>query len=88
MHSDPDQTVGIVQRLPRMPGQLGSNFVGISAPVVSLIELRAALHQELDDVVPALECCPHQRRAAVTIGTVRIQAEIQQHLHGFQVFLR
>src|SRR6266516_2038780 len=45
LHSNPDKTVGIVERLPRMPGQLGTYIFRVSTAVIPCFELRAPVYQ-------------------------------------------
>ena len=70
------------------PASFEDDRVGVAAAVVALIQLGAVVDEKLHDVVAALERRAHQRRAAVVVRRVGVEAQVQQHLHRFEVVLR
>src|SRR5206468_11246985 len=54
LHAKPYQTVGVIEGLPGAPGNLRRGVAGVAAAVVADVELGAAVHQHLNDFVPAL----------------------------------
>src|SRR5207247_7508311 len=60
----------------------------IAAAAVPSLELRAAVDEQLHDVVASLECGTDERRATLAVTVIRIESEVEQHPYGFQIVLR
>ena len=56
-------------------------------PLSRVVELGTALDEQLHHVVASLHRRAHQRRAALVVGVVRVEAEVQQHPDGLDVLL-
>ena len=74
-----------IERNPGLSEQRTVNAV--AAPVVVGVELSAVVRQELNDFRSPLMRCAVQRGAPFVVGNVRIDAQIETHLHRFQALL-
>ena len=77
--ADPDQTVGVVHRLPGVNGQPSAGVVAGHA-VVAGIQLGAGIDQHLNDGRPSLVPGAVQRRASGFGLDIRVDAQVQQQL--------
>ena len=85
LHADAHEPVGVVDRLERDAGDGRARDVRVAAAAVAHLELRAALDEQLDHVGTALQRRAHQRGAPFVVRVVRVETEVQQHLHGLEV---
>src|SRR5438093_6187975 len=83
LHSHSNKAVGVIQCLPGVSRDLGTHIFRVSTAFVPRLELRAVVHQELNNLVSALHGGAHERCASVTVRPVRIQTQVEQHFHGF-----
>src|SRR5439155_12308242 len=88
LHADAHETVGVIDRLPRVAREDRHGGVGIAAAAVPSLELRAAVDEQLHDVVASLECGTDERPATLAVTVIRIESEVEQHPYGFQIVLR
>ena len=82
LHADANQTVGVIHRFPCVDGKFATAIIGVA--VVPNIDFRAVIHQNLDDVGPPFMRGAVERRTPGVGLSVRVEPEIEQHLHGFE----
>src|SRR5687768_5299693 len=77
LHAHTDQAVGVIDRLPLVAGGRRADLVSVAATVVALIEVRAPFDEQLDDLRAAFHRRAHECGAAIAVGGVRRDAEVQ-----------
>ena len=85
LHADPDETIGVVHRLPGVNGELAASVVGVS--VIPNIQLRAVIREELHDGGTSFVRGPVEGDTTGVGLRIRILTQVQQQLHGFQCVL-
>ena len=82
LHADADQAIGVVDGLPGVNGQLAAAVIGVA--VVPDVEFGAVVDENLHDGGASLVCGAMKRDAAGVGLRIRIEAQVEKQLHGFQ----
>jgi hypothetical protein len=84
LHTDTDQTVGVIDGLPAVTEQFAVDRV--AAAFVFRVEFRAVVHQQSNDGIPAFVSRAVEGRASIAVDGVDVDAEVETHFDGFEIF--